>query len=680
MNRFRRRQITLAMLALTIGLGAAPAPPSYHSVQRAVDGVRAVWTEKEPGSEPNVPGWESFLQGMMGELEAYSRATDSASRAAALDRLLPYEAGLASVGWMPAVAVRTELANWLRPRRQIAEADRQFRALLAGIPDQAGDTNRSHRDGWVRFVEEDLGGAIREYERASTVTARQDALRKLRSSLLSMIRTNSQRPWAPALTLQEAVRTAYSHNNLDITADANSLSPFLAQQVVQNEMIFRNGYWSTVYAGAYTGFGLMDSDNGIAFYNKQLASTATPITDFQQQVASDRRGRLAAKMYQFAATSYNNPEVTVIAIITTAGLVLQPGSSHNVTATFSSAPAPGGGLGRAVTKLIGLGPQKITNQVAQGAIGQIQQGVIEGASQEAQERSAAQAGSLNAQFRQYLVGNNTLLVNPLAVVNLSLRSRNQFALVEGTATWNDLVGEALGADAPQPPALQVLNTGVAADVHIGSILSAMARGFLETGPGRDVRNVLIVTKDLPEGTPLSERVAVLPNATGEALLQAAQTRKPNNPKEQVARVFKPTRAPEFAADANGNLVALLHDFQVDVPAPGGQLYRVQSPLVEVLVSFGVQTDLSNGSAVFTGKLVDLNFGARATVSQLGADGETVAQRIALGGVFLNLIRAGARNRPIELPLPTQNLRGFALASVSPLDPSGWMRVILTPRR
>ena len=51
----------------------------------------------------------------------------------------------------------------------------------------------------------------------------------------------------------------------------------------------RKGYVSQVTAGPKTGFGLMTSDDGIAFYNKQQFTSVTPIWDFQNRIAPTRR-------------------------------------------------------------------------------------------------------------------------------------------------------------------------------------------------------------------------------------------------------------------------------------------------------------------------------------------------------------------------------------------------------
>jgi hypothetical protein len=47
--------------------------------------------------------------------------------------------------------------------------------------------------------------------------------------------------------------------------------------------------------------------------------------------------------------------------------------------------------------------------------------------------------------------------------------------------------------------------------------------------------------------------------------------------------------------------------------------------------------------------------------------------IALAGFKVKLQQV-----PIKVPLSSLNIPGFSLSKISPLDPSGWMRVVLMP--
>src|SRR5436309_876656 len=114
-----------------------------------------------------------------------------------------------------------------------------------------------------------------------------------------------------------------------------------------------------VTAGPKTGFGLLPSNEGLAFYNSQMATSVTPIHDFHQQMAQDRQGRQAAKLYHFNATSVDNSHVTVTAVLTPDGLRLGPQYQHNVDALISSVKQPGKGLGRFFAAMLGFNQAKI---------------------------------------------------------------------------------------------------------------------------------------------------------------------------------------------------------------------------------------------------------------------------------------------------------------------------------
>ena len=159
---------------------------------------------------------------------------------------------------------------------------------------------------------------------------------------------NAERPWQPAYDLQTAVNDLFNQPNLDITADVNVVSPLFDQNLVTTGPIYRKGYWSQVTAGPKTGFGLLPSDDGIQFYNSQLLTSMTPITDFQNQSSSKtRRDAGRPSSTSSSATSIDAAQLTVYTALRTNGLALGPAYNHNIDAQICSAPAPGGGLDRA---------------------------------------------------------------------------------------------------------------------------------------------------------------------------------------------------------------------------------------------------------------------------------------------------------------------------------------------
>lgn len=673
----RRFALVAAALACSLGLGAAPAPSSYQAVQKKIEFIRADWARPGRVADPNSPGWELLFQKLLDQLKSYGSG-GFAEREAALARIGKIDAGLAGAGWAPGIQIHVALAEWLTPRQQLAVAERTLRVVVGG----SGSTNPNqsgYRAGWVRYVEEDLGAALRDYDKANTVVGRQSALARVRNALAGLQRRNSTQPWPPALALQSALTQIYDRRNLDVAADLASVTPFLSANLVSTGPVARGGYVSQVTAGPKTGFGLLPSDDGIAFYNSQLLTSVTPITDFQRQLSQDEEGRRAAKLYHFNATSFDSPQLTVVAVLRASGVQLSPSSTHAIEAVICALPQPGKHIGQTVAGVIGLGPQEITQKVYDGAIAKIRSNVVQGSEDESRERVARESAQRNAQFSQFLVGNNTIALNNVAIRDVYMQSRPDQALIGGTIGWRQS-DEPFGADAPQPPEFASSTQGVSADVHLNSILTGLADGYLSSEALRSVENILIETKAVPPGTPPAQAFTTTLNVDDAAFVEAANRAKAaNNPKVLAVRVFKPSRPPVFASDANGNLVALINDFQVDVPAGGGKLYRIKAPQVEIVASMTVApASASSPSPVVTLKLVDLSFGSRAKVEQFSDVPGQPPRPNPFGTIALGFVQGAVRGKSFDAPLSSLPLRGFALTSISALDPSGWIRVVLTP--
>lgn len=201
------------------------------------------------------------------------------------------------------------------------------------------------------------------------------------------------------------------------------------------------------------------------------------------------------------------------------------------------------------------------------------------------------------------------------------------------------------------------------------------------------------SRDVPPNAPPKDAVQVTTNADYAAFLKAVdEARAANNPKVTALRIKRPDRAPEFASDARGFLVALVSDFQLDVPAPpqaakGGlagppaRVYRISSPQAEFVVSFKVEPPSDGRQGRLTGRVEGFDAGPGAKVSALNEDENKPAPLTAFTSAFvLGILRTKIQGQPIDAPLNDPNLRGFAIQQVSPLDPSGWMRVVLTPTR
>ncbi|MGC8642603.1 MAG: hypothetical protein ACP5XB_22325 [Isosphaeraceae bacterium] len=667
---------------------AAPAPTSYVGVEKAIASIREGWTKPGGAENPNAPGWNALCSSLEADLKEYSQATSPANRLTPLNRVYQVSTALASVPWPPAMQLREELRQWLRPRVRLAWAERRLDDTIRGLPRTDDPAVQANRHRWVEFVENDLGKALGQYNSATTVSQRQEALKQVHEALASLRTRNAQRPWQPSNDLQTAVNDLFNRPNLDITADISVVQPVFEQNLVTTGPVYRKGYWSQVTAGPKTGFGLLASDNGIAFYNSQLLTSVTPITDFNNQVASDPQGQRATKLYTFSATSYDWSQLTVYTILTTTGLVITPASSHNINAVICSAPTAGGGFGRLVAGLIGMNQSRINQKVYDGAIANFRQRIPQEAKEEAEERIAGEQATHNAQLQQYLIGNDMVKFAEFLVTGLTLRSRPE-AVYVGGLLQSQAGDRQRGADAPQPSSLEVPNPGVTADVHLISVLNSVADGLYHRPEVQSVDNLMLVTKDVPPGSPPKDAVKISKNVDFPTYIKAVdEARKANNPKVTALRVKRPPHAPEFAVDAQGRLVALLTDIELEVPAPDrssqagamigirAKVLRLKIPQLEVSLSYTVDS-ADPGTHQIKAHIEEFMPAPTSSVLAIENDpaqGKTLTR--FSGALVISALGAKLRSQPLSANIAKLDMHGFAVQSVSQLDPSGWVRVTL----
>jgi hypothetical protein len=352
-------------------------------------------------------------------------------------------------------------------------------------------------------------------------------------------------------------------------------------------------------------------------------------------------------------------------------------------------PAPGGGFQRFIAGLIGFTKDRITQQIYEGAYPRVQSQAVRGAKELSAERSAEAQASLNGQASQYLVGNNTAVYGPVAVTSMAMLSRPEYALVQGNLQYRS---PELGqyADAGQPPELGTIASGVAADLHLPSLLTNFAGGYLTSPEVQGVDNILIETRDVPEGTPLAEAVTITPNADWPTFSQAVdRARAANNPKIQAVRLRKPARPPLFGADRDGNLVAVLRDVTIDlaapaqgpngvqIPGPPARVYRLTSPQLEIAIDGSYRPATAEEGASFQGQIVAVDPGAGAKITAIDQD-ENAGTLLnpLVNVVVLTAIRTRLQQRPVNLPLDRLLIPGFAFTGVTDLHPTGWLRVSL----
>ena len=388
-----RRMLRLAVATFAVGSGlsngtfaTAPATPSYQGVERTIEAIRQSWSAPGRLPSPTAPGGTpcsmlcSPTCGRMPRPEAttiVSRLWITFTRSRKhWDRWR----------WHQAANLREETRQWLRPRLRLAWARRRLSEVIKALPPTTDTKILANRDRWVDFEKNDLGNALRDYDGAATLPQRQAALHRIHESLNSLDERNKARPWWPSNELEAAVNDLFNRPNVNVSADAPTVEPLFNANLINTGPVYRKGYVSQVTAGPKTGFGLLSSDDGIAFFNRQSYTSVTPIWDFQNQIASNPQGQRAARLYQFSATTYDWAELTFTTVLKDTGLEFYPTYQHAIDAGIASAPTAGGGLGRTIASLVGLDQEKINEKVYEGSIGQFRQRIPAEAQEEAQER------------------------------------------------------------------------------------------------------------------------------------------------------------------------------------------------------------------------------------------------------------------------------------------------------
>jgi hypothetical protein len=341
-----------------------------------------------------------------------------------------------------------------------------------------------------------------------------------------------------------------------------------------------------------------------------------------------------------------------------------------------------------VANLIGMNQDRINQRVYEGAIGQFRQRIPPEALEEAQERIGTEMAQRNAELSRFLIGNNMAAIEDFLISGLSLRSRPEAVYVGGLlqARTGD---KQRGADAPQPARLAVPDPGLTADVHLSSALTSTVDGLFNRPSVQAVQNVMIQTRDVPPGTPPSQAVTVTRNVDFPTYLRAAEeASRANNPKVTALRVRRPGQPPEFAADARGYLVAMLRDLEIDAPAPDpksqagsligapAKVLKLKIPQLEAAISYQVESPTPFSHQVKS-KVEEFNPSPTSQVLAINDD-ESKARPLNRfsGALVLSALATRMRSQPINASLDNLNLRGFAIQSISPLDPSGWVRVSL----
>ncbi len=108
-----------------------------------------------------------------------------------------------------------------------------------------------------------------------------------------------------------------------------------------------------------------------------------------------------------------------------------------------------------------------------------------------------------------------------------------------------------------------------------------------------------------------------------------------------------------------------------------KVLRLSAPQAEFAISFKVEPQTAKEPLRLTGRIESFDPGPNAKVYAINEDETKATPLNAFASIFvLGGLRTKLQGQPIDVPLSNLQLRGFAITSVSPLDPSGWIRVNL----
>src|SRR5262249_54094341 len=155
-------------------------------------------------------------------------------RLQSFNRLYKMWVALEVTPWPMGQVLRNELRTWLRPRIKVAWAERRLVDAVREPTSPTGTPARQNRDRWLQFVDGDLGRALRQYDGASTVALRLEALNRVYGALGALQQTNASHAWVHSQTLEETLNDLYNHPNLDVSADVATLEPVLSNDVVKD--------------------------------------------------------------------------------------------------------------------------------------------------------------------------------------------------------------------------------------------------------------------------------------------------------------------------------------------------------------------------------------------------------------------------------------------------------------
>lgn len=650
---------------LMIGLaGPAEAAPTSTSLEldRAVQAARAV-----------VPQLEGQLQELAAGVKAYAEAATPEARGAAAQRVAKAHEALRAQPIPEVVQACEEASLWLNPRVEVDQA----RLAFLGGRSPGSPYVSPHR---LESVRDKLLPALVRYDTAKSLDDRLDALGAIHELIYDYKADPTTRPIASALGAM------FLRPNVGVRADYPTLAAFLERDVAEPGPIYRKGQVSMVYPGPKIGFGVLPSDEGLSFFNRQFLTAVTDVKGFSEQVASqDSRGRMLTQIYDLGMTTSNTVDLTIIGTFTPNGLRLKNQATDNVDIRIRSTPRDCTALRRGALDALGLDQASLEKLIYENAIKRVREEVPREATQERSERLAKAEAEQNRTLRKYLVGDGTLAFNPIEVRSLKISSRPDSAVATGILQWRQFA-PGWGADAPLPAAFRQPQPGVTVHAHLPSLAHNLWHGWLGSEGRAAAKNVMLMIRVAPkEGLKPGVESTTWDASNDDFVKAVAVARKDKD--LLVVRIARPKLAWSPTVGEDSSVGLLIRDLEVQLSAPvDNPALRVLGNAVESLALTIPRLELrskitatpsaTGGAPGITLKFEEIDPGQGLKILTTNANGEQSPVNAFLSGVVVRTALQQVLKRELPIALPEGGIPGFRLVDVSPPDPSGWIQVRL----
>lgn len=668
--------ITLHGVSNALGANAAP---TYRAVLEHL--------EKIPSGSTHLKEAASKLQT---DLKKLVTTKDLDARVAAYESLEQQAAWFESQSAESAsVETGKALARWVEPR---------LKAIRYAV--SARDTVNRVDSGLTPEYKEvyntlvlPLVDSLEQYEAADKVGLRFDAREKVRALVSKLSDKLTELNWPDAGKIIEAIESRWESPNLLITVSAEGLKPLLDRSIVNNEAIQYKGRVSYVTPGDRQGYGLIPSDDSLAFYVRQAMTSVTPVTDFEQQVQSNQGGRILTRAYALGNTIQNDSILTMSFAVRPTGVAMTPSYENNVQPQLSIAPRQGGGLTRMVMGIAGMSQQRVVNEIYNRSIGQIQSETAVNSKELGQLRANEAASELNDSLKSFARSEDSLAFDKIVAERIKTRTEPTHIHAE-TRVLYDVKGiRSIGPLDVPPPLDPVDDRYITAALHVPNVMENLAANFFEEISKRGKATIAFLPDNDGDGAlevEIQSGQELLHMAVGESL---RITKEPKGAKLASGAPFgaitisEQKLVPHFSMDDKGHLVMLFKAFKMDIAAPAltmfsdgrlGGAIRIDSPGAELDMEI-INLPASGGQPERLAlKVHSFQLDPRSKIYAYTEAGKEPTELSAFRKATVLAAASGfLASRPLDLPLDALRFGDkVKVVKVAPIGKLGWYQFVV----